>query len=62
MTDEKLCFLSAAEIARGIRERSFSAVDVVETVLSRIEKQNPKLNAYCTMMADSAPRDCPPGR
>jgi len=54
MTDEKMCFLSATEIARGIRERSFSALDVVETVLARIEKQNPGLNAYCTLMADSA--------
>jgi aspartyl-tRNA(Asn)/glutamyl-tRNA(Gln) amidotransferase subunit A len=54
MAPEKTCFLSAAEMAHGIREGSFSVVEVVEAVLARIEAHNPKLNAYCTLLADSA--------
>jgi aspartyl-tRNA(Asn)/glutamyl-tRNA(Gln) amidotransferase subunit A len=54
MAPEKICFLSAAEMAHGIRERSFSVVELVDAVLARIEEQNSKLNAYCTMLADSA--------
>lgn len=54
MSLENACFLSATELAQGIREQSFLAVELVESVLARIEKQNPALNAYCTLMVDSA--------
>ena len=54
MVHEGICILSAAEMARAIREESVSAVELVDTVLARIEELNPKLNAYCTLMADSA--------
>ena len=51
---EELCFLSATEMARAVREKSVSAVELTGAVLSRIERLNPQLNAYCTLMADSA--------
>ena len=37
--------LSACELAEGIRVKKFSAVEVVNSVISRIDEQNPKLNA-----------------
>jgi aspartyl-tRNA(Asn)/glutamyl-tRNA(Gln) amidotransferase subunit A len=51
---DELCFLSATEMARAVREKSVSAVELTDTVLSRIKRLNPQLNAYCTLMADSA--------
>jgi aspartyl-tRNA(Asn)/glutamyl-tRNA(Gln) amidotransferase subunit A len=54
MTHDGICLLSAAEMARAIRGRSVSAVELVDAVLSRIDELNPVLNAYCTMLADSA--------
>lgn len=42
----KLTFLSAATMARQIREKKISPVDLVEADLAKIERLNPKLNAY----------------
>jgi amidase len=42
-------FSSALEIAAAIRLRRISALEVVETFLSRIRKYNPALNAICTL-------------
>ncbi|MFL6566401.1 MAG: amidase family protein, partial [Burkholderiales bacterium] len=42
-------FSSATEIAAAIRLRRVSAVEVLETFLSRIQKYNPSLNAICTL-------------
>lgn len=42
---EKLWKLSASEIAFGIEEGEFSASEVAESVLSRIDEKNPELNA-----------------
>ena len=52
MTD--LCFLPARELARMIRERQISAVEVMEAHLTRIERVNPALNAIVTLVADDA--------
>ena len=46
--------LSALDIARLIRERELSPIEVVETSLARIEKVNPELNAFVTVVADQA--------
>jgi Asp-tRNA(Asn)/Glu-tRNA(Gln) amidotransferase A subunit family amidase len=46
--------MSAAELARKIREKKVSPVEVVESILDRIETINPKLNAYVTVTADTA--------
>jgi aspartyl-tRNA(Asn)/glutamyl-tRNA(Gln) amidotransferase subunit A len=56
MTDE-LALLSAGELAAGYCARRFSPVEVVDAVLGRIERLNPRLNAICTLTADSARRE-----
>ena len=50
----ELCFRSAAEIARAVREKEVSAVEVVEMHLRRIEAVNPTLNAVVTLAAERA--------
>ena len=46
--------LSALEIAAGVRGRSFTAIAVVEALLTRIESLNPSLNAYTHVAAGRA--------
>ena len=41
----KLWQLSACELAEGIREKQFSAEEVIYSVISRIDEHNPRLNA-----------------
>jgi amidase len=45
---------SAVELAAGIRDKQFSAVEVTESVLSRIEEKNGHLNAIVYTYADEA--------
>ena len=52
----ELVFLSAADMARMIRERKLSAVELVEAHLARIAALNPKLNAYVQIDAEGALR------
>jgi aspartyl-tRNA(Asn)/glutamyl-tRNA(Gln) amidotransferase subunit A len=56
MAKDDLCWLSATELAALIRTRKVSPVEVVDAVLARIEKVNPRLNAYVTLTADEARR------
>ena len=50
-------FLSALELARRIRTRELSPVEVVELFLARIDKLDPTLNAYVTVAGDRAMDD-----
>lgn len=50
MTD--LTSMSATEMARAIREKRVSSVELVEAHLRRIERVNPKINALVTMTPD----------
>ncbi len=61
MTDESpgLCFLSATELARRIRERETSALEVMAAHLARIERLNPRLNAIVTLDAERALEGAP---
>src|SRR5690606_38991932 len=54
MADEALHQLSAAEMAAGFAERTFSPVDVTEAVLARVAAWEPKLNAMYLVFADQA--------
>jgi len=56
MSDE-LALLSAVELAAGYRARRFSPVEVLDAVLARIERVNPRLNAFCAVTADAARRE-----
>ena len=47
-----ICWLTATEIAEGIRERSFSSQEVVQAHLDRIDRLNPTLNAIVTFAPD----------
>ena len=51
---EEICYMPAHILARSIRTKELSVVEVVKTFLDRIEKVNPKINAYCTVAADYA--------
>jgi amidase len=51
---EEICFLSARELARRIREREVSAREVTEAHLARIEAVNPRINAIVTLTAERA--------
>ena len=54
MTDDSIARLSAREIAARVRARDNSAVEVVEAHLEVIARENPKINAICTLAADQA--------
>ena len=49
MPDESIVLLSAAEIARRVRARELSPVEVLEACLERVERHNPRLNAVVTL-------------
>ena len=54
MSGDDLCFLSIAELGSLVRARTVSPVEVTEAHLARIERLNPVLNAFVTVMADEA--------
>lgn len=56
MTDDALVWCSAVDLAREIRNKQVSPVELTETLLARIESLNPRLNAFCLVTADVARR------
>ncbi len=54
MKDKEICFLSACEMAAAVKKKKLSPVEVVDAVLARIDKINPKVNAYCTVVPEMA--------
>ncbi len=50
----ELPWLPATTLAALIRKRKVSPVEVVDAVLERIDKVNPRLNAFVTITADAA--------
>lgn len=54
MNNEELCFTPATELARMVRGKTLSPVEIVRAVLDRVERVNPKLNAICTLTAENA--------
>src|SRR5262245_12690590 len=52
-----LCFTSASRLATLIRQRKVSPFQVTQAVLAQIERVNPKVNAYCTVAAETALAD-----
>lgn len=48
--------MNAIELARDIRRRRVSPVEVVDEVLARIERENPRVNAYLAVFAEPARR------
>ena len=54
MNEESLCLATARELARGIREKRFTAVEVMRAHLARIEHNDPVLNAIPTLLPERA--------
>jgi aspartyl-tRNA(Asn)/glutamyl-tRNA(Gln) amidotransferase subunit A len=46
--------LTLAELARKLRAKEFSVTELTKSLLNRIEAAQPQLNAFITVMADSA--------
>src|SRR5437879_1227281 len=49
-----LSFLPISELSELIRNRKVSPVEITRTILERIERLNPTLNAYITVTSDLA--------
>jgi aspartyl-tRNA(Asn)/glutamyl-tRNA(Gln) amidotransferase subunit A len=57
MTTTDLCYLTLHELSDRIRAKQVSPVEATQATLERIERLNPKLNAYITVMAEQALSD-----
>jgi aspartyl-tRNA(Asn)/glutamyl-tRNA(Gln) amidotransferase subunit A len=53
-SESELAFLSIEQADRLLRNRDVSPCDLVEVALTRIERFNPTLNAFITVIADHA--------
>jgi len=53
-SDLDICYTPAVELARMIKEKEISPVEVVNIFRERIEEINPKVNAFCTLTLDTA--------
>ena len=51
---ENLCFMSACDMADAIKRQELTSLEITETIIERIEKINPIINAYCTPTFDLA--------
>lgn len=47
-------YTPAVEIASRIRQKEVSPVEVIDSLLARIERINPRINAFCTVASDEA--------
>ncbi|HWA80492.1 MAG TPA: amidase family protein [Acetobacteraceae bacterium] len=54
MTDEELGYATALELAERMRKRALSPVELMKAVLRRIERLEPELNAFATLVAEPA--------
>src|SRR5262249_40157539 len=57
MSETDPTWLSATEQAALIRRRKISPLEIVDALLTRIDKINPRLNAYVLINADQSRRD-----
>ena len=54
LTETDYAYVSAAELARRVREREVSAVELLNACIERIETRNPSLNAFVYQGFDDA--------
>jgi amidase len=54
MSQQDICFMTATEMARRIREKDLSAREVMEAHLAQIERVNPTVNAIVTLVPERA--------
>jgi aspartyl-tRNA(Asn)/glutamyl-tRNA(Gln) amidotransferase subunit A len=55
-SEPELAFLSIEQAARLLRRREISPVELVDIAILRIERLNPSINAFLTVLADRARR------
>jgi aspartyl-tRNA(Asn)/glutamyl-tRNA(Gln) amidotransferase subunit A len=48
MNKEDICFMSAYEMVEKIKSMELTSLEITETIIERIKKINPIINAYCT--------------
>ena len=51
---DELCWLSASDLIRLVREKKVSPVEIVDAVLARLARVNPRINAFCTVAEEEA--------
>jgi aspartyl-tRNA(Asn)/glutamyl-tRNA(Gln) amidotransferase subunit A len=54
MNSDELCFLSAGQLSRLIQNKEISPVEIVKAHLSRIERLEPTLNSFITLLSNEA--------
>lgn len=54
MDDIELCFMPAVEAAARIRAKELSPVELMASVLARIERLEPRINAFSALAAEAA--------
>jgi aspartyl-tRNA(Asn)/glutamyl-tRNA(Gln) amidotransferase subunit A len=54
MNSLEICRMSAIAMRNAIRRKKLSPVEIVDAVLERIDRLNPRINAYCTLVPESA--------
>ena len=54
MENLEICYMSVIEMTEAIKSKRLSPVEIMDAILSRIERLNSKVNAYCTLVAESA--------
>ena len=54
MIDQELCFTPATELRQKIDAKEVSIVELTELFHERIQKFNPKLNAYLALCPEQA--------
>jgi amidase len=52
MSGQNLCFLTATELAYGIRVKELLVVEVMEAHLAQIARTNPQINAVLTLSSE----------
>lgn len=57
MSDAELAFMTGAEVARRVKARQLSAVEVARAFLRRIEAAQPTLNCFMTVAAETVLAD-----
>jgi aspartyl-tRNA(Asn)/glutamyl-tRNA(Gln) amidotransferase subunit A len=57
MPEDDLCFTPATRLVELIRTKALSPVELIDSVLRRIERLEPELNAFVTLTSDRARAD-----
>ena len=56
LNKNNLCFVPAHKLRAAIKKKEISPVEIVKTILARLEKINPQINAFCTVVPEMALR------